>query len=125
VAVAEADVAEEAALQEAQPTEALSAETAEALAQAHEGARAVGEPVSDVEAAIAGGEVPKAEIIGDIATGRVLVITAESEAMEAMRESVEATSEAEAQPESDVPAKKPVPKGKSKKGAATTDSADK
>jgi hypothetical protein len=110
----EAEVAEEAAPQDGQPAEALPAETMEALAQALEDAQTAGEPVADIAAAMADGETIKTEIIEDEATGRVLVITAEPE-----------SAEATAQPESDVPAKKPAPKGKGKKGAAPADSADK
>jgi hypothetical protein len=68
--------------------------------------------VADIAAVMADGEAVKAEIIGDDATGRVLVITAEPG-------SIEAT----ARPVSDVPAKKPA--GKGKKSAATEDRVDK
>jgi hypothetical protein len=67
--------------------------------------------VADIAAALADGE---AEIIGDEATGRMLAITVEPEGIEAA-----------AQHERDEPAKKPMCKGKGKKGVATTDSADK
>ena len=97
--------------QEALPTESLTGETMEALAQALEVAQAAGEPVDALAEAIVDGETIKAEIIGDEATGRVLVIAAEPEGIEAT-----------AQTESDVPAKKPEGKGRGKKGAAATDS---
>ena len=90
--VAPADI--EAAPQEAQPAASLSAETAEALAQALEDAQAAGESVDVLAEAVANGETIMTEIIGDEATGRVLVIMAEPE-----------NTEATAQPESDVPAK--------------------
>jgi hypothetical protein len=51
----------------------------EAFAQATEDAQAAGEPVADIAAAMADGKNIKAEIIGDEATDRVLVITAEPE----------------------------------------------
>ena len=78
-----ADAAEEAAPQEAQPAEVLPAETMEALAQALEDAQAAGEPVDALAEAAENGEAIKAGIIGDEATGRVLVITAEPESTEA------------------------------------------
>lgn len=52
--------------------------------------------------------------LGDEATGQVLVITAEPE-----------SAEATAQPENDAPARRPALKGNGKRGAATTDGADK
>lgn len=110
----EAKAAEDAAPQEAHPAEALPAETVEALAQAQEDARAAGEPVDTLVEAVANGETIKTEIVGDEAAGRVLVIAAEPENIKAA-----------AQPESDVPAKKPACKSKRKKGAATTDNAAK
>jgi len=113
-AEAAAEVAEEAAPQDGQPAEALPAETMEALAHELEDAQTADEPVADIAAAMADGEPVGVEIIGDEATGQEPVIAAE-------RENVEAT----AQPESDVPAKKPAPKGKGKKGATPADSADK
>ena len=97
-----------------QPPEGLPVSVIEVFAQALEDAQAAGEPVTDMAAAMVDGEAIKAEIIGDEATGRVLVITAEPEGTEAM-----------AQPESDVPAKKPVGKGRGKKGTATTESTEK
>ena len=54
------------------PTEALPAETVEALAQALEDAHAAGEPVDALAETAAHGEVIKAEIIGDEA-GRVVI----------------------------------------------------
>ena len=60
--------------------------------------------------AVANGEAIETEIIGDEATGQVLVIRAEPENIEAA-----------AQLESDLPARKPTPKGNRKKGAATMD----
>lgn len=109
-----APAADAAAEAESQPqdeleSEALPAETLEALAQALEDAQAAGEPVEAIAGAVASGEAIKAEIIGDEATGRALVITAEPENIEAA-----------AQPESDMPAKKLAPKGKGKKGKAAT-----
>jgi hypothetical protein len=107
---------EEAAAQETQPAETLNGDTMRALAQALEEAQAAGEPVDALVEAVGNGEVIEAENIGDEATGRVLVITAKPECIEAT-----------VQPESDVRAKKPVGKGrgKGKKCAAATGSADK
>lgn len=110
----EAVVGEEAAPQEAPPAEALPDETAEALAQAPEDAQAAGGLVDALDEAVSNGETITTEIIGGEAPGQMLVITTELE-----------NAEATAQPESDVPAKKPAPKGKSKKGAALAGSADK
>ncbi|MGJ4849419.1 hypothetical protein ACH6CV_04130 [Bacillota bacterium Meth-B3] len=104
---------EEAAPQEAYPAESLPAETVEALAQALEDAQAAGEPVDALAEVVANGETIKTEIIGDEATGRVLVITMESE-----------SNEATPQPENNVLAKKPSGKGRGKKGTAVTDSAN-
>ena len=86
----------------------------EALAQALEDAQAAGEPVDALAEAVANGDAIKTEIIGDEATSRVLVITAEPECIEAT-----------AQPERDVPAKMPAGKSRGKKGTAAMDSADK
>ena len=108
-----ADSVEDTAPQEAQPAVALSAETVEALAQALEDAQAAGEPVVAITEAAANGEAIKTEIIEDEAAGQVLVISVGSEC-----------TEAAAQPENAPPAIKPVPKGKGKKGAATSDSAN-
>jgi len=83
--------------QEAQPADALPAETTEAPAEA-----------------VADGEAITAEIIGDEAAAQEPAITAEPENTEAI-----------AQPEGDAPARKPASKGKGKKIAAPTDSADK
>ena len=107
--------------QDEQATEALPKSVAEAFAQALEDAQAAGEPVADIAAAMADGEAIKAEIIENEGEGRLVVITVEPEAMEAMPEPVAATAEAEAQPEDSEPAKKPARKGKGKKGAATTE----
>jgi len=106
---AAADASEGAAPQEARPIEAFPTETMEALAQALEDARAAGEPVDALGAAVVNGEAIKTEIIGDDATGQVLVITAEPDIIEV-----------QAQPENDGPAKKPAGKGRGKKSAATT-----
>lgn len=65
--------------------------------------------------AVANGETIKAEIIGDEAAGRAPTMTAPK--LE--------SNEAAAQPKIVIPAKKPAPKGKDKKGAAPADSADK
>ena len=81
----------------------------EALAQALEDAQAAGELIDALTEAVANGEAIETEIIGDEATGRVLVITAEPENIEAA-----------AQPENDPPARKLAPKGKGKKGAVAT-----
>jgi hypothetical protein len=70
--------------------------------------------VETIAKAVANGEAIKAEIIGDNAKGREPEVTAEPEGIEAT-----------AQAESDIPAKKPAPKGKGKKGAATTENTDK
>ena len=113
-AVQETVVEMEAAPQEAQPVVALSEGTMEALAQAFEDAQAAGEPVDAIAEAVADGEAIKAEIIGDETSGRVLVITVES-----------GGAEATAQPQVDVPAKTPAPKGNGKRNAEVTDSADK
>ena len=104
---AAAEMVEEAALQGAQPAESHLAETVEALAQVLEDTKAAGEPVDAIAEAVANSDTIKPEIIGDKATGRVLVITTEPE-----------NAEAAAQPESDVPGKKPAGKGRGKKGAA-------
>ncbi len=96
-------VADEAA-EGAQPADSLPAETVEALAQALEEAQAAGEQVDALAEAVANGEAIKTEIIGDEATGRVLVITAEME-----------SAAVAAQPENDPPARKPAPKGRGKK----------
>jgi hypothetical protein len=82
----------------------------EALAQALEDAQAVGEPVDALAEAVANDEAIKTEVIEDGNKGQLLVITAEPEKTEAM-----------AQPESDVPAKKPMGKNKGKRGAAVSD----
>ena len=110
----QAEVAVEAAPQEAQPAEALLVGTSEALAHALADVQVACESVDALAEAVTNGETTKTEIIGDEAMGRILVSTAESENIEA-----------EAQPESDVPAKKPVVKGRGKKGTATTDNAAK
>ena len=86
----------------------------EALAQTLADAKAAGEPVDAKAEAVANGESVEAEIIGDEATGRGLVITAEAE-----------TSEVTVQFEGNIPVMKPAPKGKGKKGAVATESADK
>ena len=108
-----ADAVEDAAPEEAQPAESLPTETMKALAQALENAQVAGEPVDALAAAVLNGDAIKTEIIEDEATGRVLVIEAEPK-----------IAEAAAQPENAPPAIKPVPKGKGKKGAATSDSAN-
>jgi hypothetical protein len=105
-AAAEAEADMEAAPQEAQPAVSFPAETVEALAQALEDAQVNGEAV-DALAEAANSEAIKAEIIGDEATGRVLVITSEPE-------NIVATT----QIETDALAKKPTGKGRGKKGAA-------
>lgn len=97
---------------------------AEAFAHALEDAQAAGEPVADIAAAMADGEAIKAEIIEIEGAGRLVIITVEPEAIEAMPGPVEATVEAEAQPEDGEPAKKPSRKGKSKKGAAEASAED-
>jgi hypothetical protein len=107
---AAADAVEEAAAQETQPAETLNGDTMGALAQALDEAQAAGDPVDALVEAVGNGEAITAEIIEDEGTDRVLVLTAETERIEAT-----------ARPESDVPAKKPAPKGKSKKGAAATE----
>ncbi len=89
------------------------------LVQVLEDAQAAGEPVADIAAAVADGEAIKAEIITVEGEGRLVVITVEPEAMEAMPEPVEATTEAEVQPEDSEPAKKPARKDKGKRGAGT------
>ena len=100
---------EEVAPQGEQPAEALQAETMEALAQALEVAQATGEPMDALAEAVANGEMIKTEIFGDEAAGRVLVITAEPENTEAIP-----------RPKSDAQAKRPMPKGKGKKGMAAS-----
>jgi len=105
---------EETQAQDTLPPEFMSASVVEAFTQALEDAQAAGEPVAEIAAAMADGEDIKVEIIGDEATGRVRVITAESESTEIM-----------AQSDSDAPAKKPACKGKRKKGTTTTDNAAK
>jgi len=130
-AAPEADVAaevepqpEEAQPQAEQPTEALPTSVAEAFAQALEDAQAAGEPVTDIVAAMADGEAIKAEIIEVEGEGRLVVIAVEPEAMEvpqapeSIPEVVEATVDAEAQPEDSELAKKPTRKGR--KGAENT-----
>ena len=82
--------------QEAQYADSLPDESVEALAQALEDAQAADEPVGDLANTVANDEAIKAEISGDEAMGRVLVITAESGSTETM-----------AQSDSDVPTKKP------------------
>ena len=106
-----AEAAEDTAPQEARLAEAFPAETVEALAQALEDARAADVPVDALAQAVANGEVIKTEIIGDEATGRMLVITTELE-----------NPQATAQHKSVVPTKKPALKSKGKKGAAVIDS---
>ena len=69
---------------------------------------------ADVAAAKAHDEIIKTEIFGYEATGQVLVITAQPESTEAM-----------AQPESVVSAKKQVHMSKSKRGASATEDTDK
>ena len=94
-------VAEETMLEEAQLTDTLPVDTMEALALALEDAQAAGEQVDALAEAATYGEAIKAEIIGDEATDRILVITAEP-----------ASIEATAQPEGGVSAKKPALKAK-------------
>lgn len=124
---AETEPQQEPQPQDEQATKALPASVAEAFAQALEDAQAAGEPVADIAAAMADGEAIKAEIIEVEGEGRLVVITVEPEATEAMPESTEAAAEAvaEAQPEDSEPAKKPARKGKGKKGTASTEDADK
>ena len=107
-AAAEAEADMEAAPQEAQPAVSFPAGTVEALAQALEDAQVNGEAV-DALAEAANSEAIKAEIIGDEATGRVLMITAEPE-------NIVATT----QIETDALAKKPTGKGRGEKGAAAS-----
>lgn len=106
-------------------TEALPVSVAEAFAQALKDAQVTGEPVAGIAAAIADGEAIKAEIIEVEGEGRLVVITVEPEETAAIPEATEATVETEAQPEDSEPAKKPARKGKGKKGAASTEDADK
>ncbi len=113
--------------QEAQPQEAALAadateeaepqqepQPAESLVQALENTQADGEPVDALAEAVADGEPAMAEAIGYEAAGREPAVMVEQE-----------STEAAVQPESDVPAKKPAPRDKGKKGAAATDSAKK
>jgi hypothetical protein len=79
-----------------------------------EDAPLAGEPVDALAEAVANGEAIKTEIIEEEGEGRLLVITAEPE-----------NTEVAVQPQCDAPAKKPAPKGKGKKSAVVTDSADK
>lgn len=120
--------------QDEQPTEALPASVVEAFVQALEDAQAAGEPVADIAAAMADGEIIRTEIIEDANAGQLIVITAELEATEAMPEPVETIAEAtetpvepeaEVQPEDSASAKKPTRKGKGKKDTVATDSANK
>lgn len=76
-----------------------------------EDSQAAGELAADIAVDMADGEAIRAEIIGDEAMSRVLVITAEPESTGAM-----------AHHGSDVPAKKTAGKGKGKKGTTTTES---
>ncbi|MEA5069844.1 MAG: hypothetical protein VB067_12690 [Christensenellaceae bacterium] len=64
--------------------------------------------MGDIAAAMADGATIKAEVIGDEGEGRPVVIAVEPEETEAMPEPVEATAEAEAQPEDSEPARKPA-----------------
>jgi hypothetical protein len=121
---AEAELQQEPQPQDEQATEALPTSAAEAFAQALEDAQTAGEPVADIAAAMVDGEAIKAEIVEIEGEGRLVVITVEPEATEAMPEATKATAEAEAQPEDSEPTKKPVRKGKGKKGAASTEDAD-
>jgi hypothetical protein len=59
-----------AVLQEEQPAITLPEGTMEALTQAIEDAKAAGEPVDAIAEAVADGEAIKAEIIGDVTSGR-------------------------------------------------------
>ena len=118
-----------------QPTEGLPSSVVEAFAQALEDAQAAGEPVAEIAAAMADGQIITTEIIEDEGEGRLLVITAEPESVEATEaipeavatttesttEATEAPVEAEAQSEDSEPAKKPARKGKGKKGAVATE----
>lgn len=108
--------------QDEQATETLPLTVVEASVQALEDAQAAGDPVADITAAMADGEIIKAEIAEVEGEGRLVVITVEPEAMEVMPEPVAAKAEADAQPEDSEPAKKPARKGK---GAASTEDADK
>ena len=110
--------------------ETLPVSVTEAFALALEDAQAAGEPVADIAAAMADGEVIKAEITEDAGVGQTIEITAEPETTEAMTEFMDATAEAteamaapdaEAQPEDSEPTKKPTHKGKGKKAAAATE----
>ncbi len=99
-------------MQDEQAAEALPASAVEAFAQALEDAQATGEPMTDIAAAMADGEAIKTEIIKGEGKGQLLVITSEPE-----------RTETKTQAESDVPAKKPVNKGRGKKGATTKECA--
>ena len=110
---AAAEVAEEEVPQEVQAVEAPPEGTMEALAQALDDAQAAGEPVDALAETAANGEAIKAETFGDETASQESAIVAEPE-----------SAEAAAQPENDVPIKKPAPKGKSKKGVVTADNAD-
>ncbi len=112
---------------EPQPLDELATEehptsVAEAFAQALEDAQAAGEPVADIAAAMANGEIIKAEITEVEGERRLVVITVEQEQSATMPET---TAEAVAQLENNEPAKMPTRKGKGKKGAASIEDADK
>lgn len=81
-----------------------------ALVQALEDAQGVDEPVEALATAVVNGEAIETEIIEEEATGHELVIKVEP-----------GSAEAAAHPENDPPARKPAPKGRSRKGAAATD----
>ena len=97
-----------------QVTEAFSVSAVEAFAQTPEDAQATAGLVAEIMAAIADGEAINAEIAEGSSEGRLLVITAEQDNTETI-----------AQPEDNVPVKKPVGRGRVKKGAATTESTGK
>ncbi len=84
----------------------------EAFAQALEYAQAAGEPVTEIVAAMAYGEIIKAEIIEDTGVGQLIVVTAEPERVEVTMRL-----------ESGMPAKKPTTRGK--RGVAIADSVNK
>ena len=110
--------------QDEQATKALPEAMVEAFAHMLENAQATGKPVADIAAAMVDGEAIKAEIVELEGEERLVVITVEPEAMEAMPEPLEATTEAKVQPEDSKPAKKPVRKYKGKKSAASMEDAD-
>ena len=136
---------QESVTQDELPPEIIPASVVEAFTQALEDAQAAGEPVAEIAAAMADGQIITTEIIEDEGEGRLLIITAEPEATaeaiteattdapdapdaiiaEAVEEvedtTTEALVEAEMQPEDSEPAKKPARKGKGKKGAASTE----